>query len=257
MQKKDYYYLKDIILGLKSEYLKCYQELEKLKQFVSITNEKMVKDFHFILFKLYPTDDVTLLCNIVKRKNMLKKLLENIQSKIGMYAYDIIHECKFNDNNEMVISNDKIGIFGNTPEFCSQIKLIKDLPFTNNIAVKFLHPIKNSENAYTRITHNRIYYMNTIDSEKHIILNYHPVNNLILLDKYDENFNEELLYSILYSKYSRNELSKYHQNIIDSSDVASKVVKVMDIPEKKENNCFEDMELEEHSTTVLLKRKLK
>lgn len=51
MENKDYYTYKEILFGLRHEYLKVQQELEKLKPYahVSESSEKKILDFYFEL----------------------------------------------------------------------------------------------------------------------------------------------------------------------------------------------------------------
>lgn len=148
---KDYYSVEDIILGLRGEYIRHYEELAQLKRFV-ITDDRRVKDYNFRLFQpcehkpnLYLDFDV--------KKNRLKSMMYLFLLKFGWDT-----KCYGKDTSKVLRDfNDEFSLSGfynayimDDPEFARKVKAIMESEFAQNISAQLFNP-------KMMIEHNAIY----------------------------------------------------------------------------------------------------
>lgn len=143
MEAKDYYSLKEIVLGLRDEYLKHYEKVEKLKALCTV-DEKRVVDFDFRTKKHYSAREEgklpELTCVYEERLNQIQVLLRNIGSRIsgfpptkkrlgrlasenGSYRID-----SYYDNFPIQINGEQANA-----DFFEQANAILESEFANNI----------------------------------------------------------------------------------------------------------------------------
>lgn len=84
MEVKDYYSLREIVLGLREEYLKFYEEIEKLKSLCTV-DERKVKDFDFRTKHFTAKKEEKLpefYCIYEERLNVIQAYFRYIKSRI-------------------------------------------------------------------------------------------------------------------------------------------------------------------------------
>lgn len=257
MEKKNYYYLKEIILGLKDEYVKYQKQLQELKQYTQIIDKNTLDDFYFWLFQSSKDEKPELECVIEKKKNRMQCLIEDIQKTRGSFIYGKgRHECYFNNNGQTIINDGKISIYGLSPEFCQQVKAILTSSFANEIFLENIPVIGNDGNPFLSINQSFIRYLYSVDSNSHVSLECRPElqTTKIYIGKYDSIISEEIINTILYSKFSKNSFSKYHQKIIDTNSASTKSIKILEIPTMSPFGFAEPMELVEDEKGLVLKK---
>lgn len=250
MNKRDYYYFREILLGLKCEYLKCDEELQKLKQYAQTDSEK-INNYYFWLCQWEGQRKPELRCVIEAKKSKIEQLIERIKKKIGTYAYPYDFECRFNNNGETILGDHGLYVFGNSDEFCSQAQAILNSEFTNGI---FLDRIFSSDNknAYVSANHIFIKYTYAPICNDYTTFEYRPIDsNRVGLNM--KNITEKKLYDILDSTYPREKFPPYYQNVIDSNPSAMKPIEIVELPDMN-RLYYESMELEELDNKVILKK---
>lgn len=264
MKDKDYYSLREIVLGLRDEYLKYYQKIEELKSLCDVDWKKVV-DFDIGTIQHYSGRKEgnlpELSCCYEKRLNQIQLLLRKIGSRVLGYPYekkkvgrlvsdeDSYHIESCYKNFPIWISGEKEG-----EEFFEKANSILESEFANNIDMHswynrcladkggILLP-KNipGEFRYGTISAYSSWFeisMQMSDSElKTFRLYYNPSTDSLDFNMFGANgkyrVNEEAIDDILAIEYPVRQLRQYHRDIINSYDRANKDV-VIDCPESKQ-----------------------
>lgn len=110
MEKRDYYRLREVILGLRGVYQENERELLKLKDYVSYDTDK-VADLNFSLLQTFKETDPQLVCYFEEKRNKLQKMMDTLLKATGFYIYggDIAHYYFESENGkkEIVAPNKK------------------------------------------------------------------------------------------------------------------------------------------------------
>ena len=72
MKERDYYFLKEIIFGLREEYVRHKQRL---------------KDFYFKINRNLEDGSPTIFCKFDLQKNLIRELIEILEIKLGFFTY--------------------------------------------------------------------------------------------------------------------------------------------------------------------------
>ena len=152
MNNKDYYTLREIILGLHREYLDYQQKLQDLKQFCDIDKKKVV-DFNFRIHQ--PEEkNATLLCEYIPKQNKIEKLITNFSKKNGFYIYGKNTAHLVTDNNQyyFLCGHTKYPVhvkynYDMEAKFSSYVNSILKDEFSNNMKSKYIEDNCSDINA--------------------------------------------------------------------------------------------------------------
>lgn len=263
MKDKDYYSLREIVLGLRDEYLKYYRKMEELKSLCDVDWNKVV-DFDIRTIQHYSGRKEGCLpelsCCYEERLNQIRLLLRKIGSRVLGYPYDNKKIGRFVSDGgsyhiESCYKNFPIWIIGEkeSEEFFEKANSILESEFANGIDMhswynrymadkgEILLP-KNipGEFRYGTISAYSSWFeisMQMSDSElKTFRLYYNPSTDSLDFNMFGANgkykVNEEAINDILAIEYPVSQLRQYHRDIINSYDRANKDI-VIDCPESK------------------------
>lgn len=253
MEAKDYYSLKEIVLGLRDEYLKHYEKVEKLKALCTV-DEKRVADYDFQTIQHYSARKEgklpELTCVYEERLNQIQWLLRKIGSRIsgfpptkkrlgrlevenGSYRID-----SYYDGFPIQINGEQAN-----REFFEQANAILETDFANNIDRGSWYNKYTSEKEEIPLPKNMpgefrygsiTAYSSWLKIDMHMSgselrtfwLFYNPRTDSIELNMFGENgkfmVDAKAVNDILAIEYPACELGKYHVDRIKSSENAGK-----------------------------------
>lgn len=237
---RDYYYLKEVLLGLREEYLKNEEKLRKLKSYV-ICEDDRVEDFYFWLFK--NLDKIEFWIDYEPQKNRLdavKKILDmDNRDDFGLLFRDkTTHEIQIKHNKYHTELN---------PIFIEQL----DQDMDKILETDF---VKEGQSGSDKIccalscmeinkpNFNFSYYA---QMNEHIYLS---ANHFIT-----KNFVQD----VLATQIPRNYFPEYHQYLIERQEVADKEIEITDkfLGFKTANLEIQENDPINHGRILISKRK--
>jgi len=242
----DSYSFKDILFGLMNEYLLVQQQLDDLNKFINLEENNLEK-VCFYLSDSY-LDKIKIRCILYDRKNKLEKVLEKIRMQLGIFPnYKTSDIFKINGLYSMekyfdIIDKTK------KEEFNQSINHILNTDFVKNL--RFIHygvgyddiPFLSLNTTYICWILNGYASLN-FNPYKDNYINIHSFKGILTRDKIEGIFN---------SRFSKNRLPIYYQNIIDNSSCFDKPLDIVgDLGYSK--TC--DFEFMEESKRLVLRKR--
>lgn len=216
------YSFKDILFGLRDEYLLLQQQLDTLKKYINL-EENNLEDISFYLSHQYSEDEVKMLCTLYDKKSKIEKKLEWIKIQLGIYPK--YRSSYINENNgeyviekyPEIIDKDKKQEFNQSvfyifnTEFVKNVRYINSGTGYNDIPFLSLHPsyIYLSQNKYASLEFNPC---------KGDYISLYSFRGLLSKDKMENMFNME---------FSKERFPEYYQNLIENSSYIDKPVDIV------------------------------
>lgn len=256
MEKKDYYTLKEIILGLNDEYLKYQQKLQELKQFCEMDKKRAI-DFNFRIFQP-PQEMPTLVCDYDPKQNRLQQLITDISKKTGHFIYGKYLSHLVIDNNQYYfLSNNypvhiKYGTDTNI-EFYNHANSILKSEFSNNMVTPFM-----IESNLSDINATMLINSTTIDFElykgnnfngipSHRIL-YNSRKNTLEISSYKNTFDKDFMQMAFDISFPSPKLNKYQIETIEKSKNKEKSI----VLEETDSSDMAKFEIQSKETKYVL-----
>lgn len=174
------YYLKDIILGLRNEYLKNQKELAILKKCL-VYNTNKVKDIKpFIKIN---NEIIKILITVEERQNVLKMALKNIEKIFNNIEKDNTLEIQKNSNNEHFIKNncfDVEVIESYQNKFEEAIKNLQENKVALNIGSYSKAYLKDGLACHLEINPNYTTFT-VFDEDYFTLCNYKPITDELII----------------------------------------------------------------------------
>lgn len=246
MEEKDYYLLKDVILGLRNEYLTLQRMLDELKKYV-IFDERKVKNINFTL-----------------KSNDIDEKIYNLYCRVQIKIHDVkslLYNCLMAVNSDKNIKNIKLDDIStseylkidNESELKKQASNILDLKMLENakIAQKITDGCFSGLFVLTPLKLG-VY---SLDNNSHIpnIIYYSYNDTIRVYDLYDRVFNETLIRG-LQLQIPKSIFSDYQRTIIDNNISSNKEIVIA-----KNLNYFRDetININEDDNKIYLKKSIK
>lgn len=224
MERKDYYTLREIILGLHDEYVNNQQQLQKLKLFCEM-DKKRVEDFNFRVFRPENMKPL-LLCDFEPKQNKMQKIVAEINKRTGHYSYP-------NETASLVKDNDKYHFSYKNGEFPVCIKndygferafsyvadSIIDSEFSNGIDSKYITSNLSGLNAALTIDSSSIvlYVKDNSGSIPTSVLSYDAPSDRVDYYLLGERPTKEQFEMAMNVKIPSDELNEYHIRSIENN----------------------------------------
>ncbi len=226
MHKKDYYTLKEIILGLHNEYLIHQQKLQELKQFCEIDKKKAV-DFEFRIFQPEGKNPI-LLCEYIPKQNKVQKFITDFSKKKGYYIYGRNTAHLVTDNNQyyFLCGRTEYPIhvkynYGMDTEFSNYANSILESEFSNNIRSQYIEDNCLGINAALTINSTLIelYIRDKYDKIPASIILYDSREDVLEFKSFEEQVNKQCMETALDIAFPSEKLNEYHiKTILDSEE---------------------------------------
>lgn len=229
MEKQDYYTLKEIILGLRQEYLIHQEKLQELKQLCEM-NPKKVADFNFYTYKGEYEKGASLFCDYIPKPNFLRRAITAYCEKTNLIIYGSNIATLVNDNNRYYFLRHKypVHIKGDKHsnlEFYDIASEIINSEFANNIGLRHFEMHESDIVASVNIGSEGLdlFIRNSYDNIPTSILEYLVADDTLSFCAYDnQQLNSQYLKMALDVAIPSERLSEYHKGIIDYSENTKK-----------------------------------
>lgn len=262
MEAKDYYSLREIVLGLRDEYLKHNEKMDRLKE-LCVVDEKRVKDFNFsTLHTFHGRRDGSLpelSCRYEERLNQVLLLLRKIYSRALNYpdmrfkngrvisengSYHIVscyddfplsiseeNSEKFFEQANSILYSDFANEIDMHTWYNAYLADMEGIPLPKNIPGEFQQASINAFSTWFKVT------MHMNDSNlKTFWLLYSPRTDSLELSAFGKDgrykINEETINDILSIEYPTSRLNQYYIDTIDKSNKTDKDI-IINCPETK------------------------
>ena len=241
------YTFKQILFGLKEEYLLIQEQLSTLKKYIDL-EENNLRDIEFSLSSNYDDNKIKLLCTLYDKISFLEARLEEIKIKLGIfpnYRISYINEIedRYSIEKYPEIINDK-----KNQEFSQSVFYILNTDFAKN--AKFIYyGTGYSGIPFLSISPSSIY----INESNYISVDFIPTKgNYINLYSYKGRLTEEKIKEVFNISFSKQRFPKYYQNLINNSTSFDKSLEIIgDLGYSKKGK----FELIEDSKKLILKKK--
>jgi len=249
MVTKEFYSVKDLIIGSREEYLKNERYLKLLID-LTYSYDKNVKEFYFYLQQC---DDrkPELVCKFIQNLKTLRGVIKYLQLKTHNYKIDLNSgRCLKNNNGEyFIIDSEYKAFIKNNDKFTQIAEKILNSDFANKM--KFVTNCRVGE-VSTMITPSSIYIQEQNLDHK-IDFDYHSRIDSIIMSCNNHVINDDLIMHMLESKIPAYILSDYHKQIIDENLSTQKPIEV--ISETNEKNRVKLL-IDEQDDKIILKKVL-
>lgn len=244
MEKRNYYYLREIILGLREEYLKNKISLENLKKHI-IIDDKKINNIDFKIFK-DKENRLSLFCYLEKRQNVINKLFNSLNNIDDMgYIIEILKDSEYYGIKPME------GIkVDNLLEFRKESEKIINSDFNKNIQLQLFDLMSADRNYDLLINAHKIEVKcyNKLVSD----ISYLQNKDVITVSAVSVGKNSNIsIHRALNLEVPKDLLNDYYIDLIDSTPIAFKNVYI-----EPYMNSLESIELNisENNSGVVLKK---
>jgi len=225
MQKKDYYTLKEIILGLRKEYMIQQQKLQALKQYCDANRKKLV-DYDFSILHVMEKNPV-LFCDYVPKNTKGRKILIGIGKKMGFPTCLEPFSSLLADDDGYRFKKTKFPVHikpDSLIEFSKHADSILKNEFSNGIKTERIEDNSLDANASLKIASESIYLF--IEEKYGKIpssaIFYDSKKDILKIDSFDEPMDKQSLEAALDIAFPCQGLNEYHINTISNSEESEK-----------------------------------
>lgn len=243
IMKKNNYTLKEILFGLRTEYLKLTEQLNTLKQYIS-KDENNIENIDIFLTKPNEIENIAIMCILQTRKNSVEKIIIELESSL-------------HNKKTSIKKIEGIHTFKEYPQLITASKRQEFNECIYNICNEDF--VKNSEDIYSGIEYNSKLFLSintnhiyasenpkiSIDYTPHIgdFIHAYGFKKVITKEDIERSFN---------MIYPKDRFSEYYQNLIENSTSSSKT---LDIIGNFSNSQSADLEIIEESKKLILRKK--
>lgn len=206
--EKQYYTVREIILGLREEYIKNQKALEHLKNYMTLVNRE-IEDFRITIGN---KEDEELIARFQKRGNILQRVIKTI-----MDDYVIEEEEAFHDNEALFYSKNLMINDTRKPEFKEAVEKIFRSPFVEKIGIHSIFLTGKGFDASFGINENGIKLYKTRVTELESVLEYSAPTDTLLVKSGKYSISNANLTGLLDLKVPCMVFKNYHKELIDKN----------------------------------------
>lgn len=217
------YTFKQILFGLKDEYLLCQERLNSLKRYINLEDNKL-RDVKFHLsYEYNDVDSIKILCSLYEEKSKLESKIEGLKYKLGIvpdhklsYINDIDGIYTIEQYSE-IIDEDKI------KDFDERVFWILNTDFSKNAS--FIH-VGNGypECPFLSISPSNIYMSECGFAS----VDFNSIKgNYVNLCSYNGILTEDKIRCIFDTRFTKKRFTQYYQDLIDNSSCLDKSLEII------------------------------
>ena len=202
------YTTKQILFGLRKEYIEVEKQLTELKKYVNVS--KKVEDFDFHI----TGNPSELFLYLHKKKN----ILERFEDLLGLYIYGTTNYNVTNGINSSYYYNKKeICSIPNQEELNKKIEQIVQTDFFKNILANNYTSIPCNENKINtiQITPGHIGFINGVNGI-YPHLDYYPRSDELVMKNEEKIITPDDIFKLLNLSFNGSYLNNYHHNILNN-----------------------------------------
>ena len=250
------YTYKEILLGLREEYLKNQQRLDALKKYVSLDNKKEYEEYGFFVFNDGKDKYVELALR--QRQSVIVKLIETLSNKIigesdkktTCIAHEFNGEMRYmtfpnsknysiNDMNSLMADADRV--LGS--EFVQKIATGKKYFEDDDYAFKLSPSNILVDTGYHKADYPPARFL------------YTPDHDILTIIAYDDPLYIEHVNNVFGYEIPADVLTEYHREIIDNSEDKDKALSITGLSLSRVPQVFKFRENKEENEIVLRRAK--
>ena len=247
------YTYKQVLLGLREEYLKNQKRLDALKNYVNLAEKKEYEEFDFYVFNEGRDKYIELVLR--ERQSMIVKIIESLSNKIvgeeGKKTTAIAHEYNGEKRFLTVPTTNNYSI-NDMNAIMADADRILGSEFVQSIAVPKINV--NDKDFYFRLSPSNIVVSTGEKNADYVPARflYTPASDRLSIIAYDDPLYMEHINNVFSFKIPAEIFSDYHRTILDASKNKDKDLSIQGLSLSKIPQLFDITEPDDKS--VLLKR---
>ena len=249
MNFRDYYYLGEVILGLRIEYRRINQELEALKEDVSVDVSRL-SNFYFRIVEL-ENKKAKLECFFREKAGLVTRFFKRFALELGvLFRSGKFSECLKNQYNSFEIHPSWFSFkIVNQESFDEKADKIMTSKFTRNMKMREKE-IPNVDGTLD-IEHSGIRFAKwDEDTEGLLFLDYQSHEDALFFGSFSEDLETDSLKSILMTPIRKNSLHPFHQELIEENTFDKDIV----VDDGVSDTTFAKLDILEDEDKIVLKR---
>lgn len=219
----DNYTFKQILFGLKEEYLLCQERLNLLKSYINL-EERKLRDVKFHLSYEYNNDDdVKILCTLYEDKGKIKNKIEELKLRLGIIPNNKVSYVDKVDGIYTIKEYPEIIDKDRIQDFDERVFWILNTNFAKNAS--FIH----IGNGYPGIPFLSVHPSNIDISESGFASAFFSPSkgNYINIYSYNGLLTEEKIKDVFNIEFSRGRFPEYYQDLIENSNCFDKPLEII------------------------------
>lgn len=245
---KDFYQMKDIIFGLRSEYLKIQEELNELRQII-LDNDKRIVEYEAFFAITQKSELPALISKLKIKQSSLKRKLYDLENRLktkhlkeNEFEFVIDKQNLYNSLDKIKLGREKKRL---REEFVGRIEQLLLSPFAQNFRdIK----ISNEENNNLYIGCNRITFYNNSDIYPSDMSYDKDKDVLVIRRRYPGVITDERIEHLLQMPILKSSFDEYMQECIEKNIELGKKI---EIPQFRNYNSESLNIIEEENKIVL------
>lgn len=246
---RDYYYLSEIIFGLRSEYKRISEELESLKEDISVDTNRLY-DFYFRIVEL-ENKKAQLECFFREKKGKIKRFFKRLAMESGFLYHDGMYsECEKDQDNIFKIKPSHFALkITNQEAFDRKADLIMNSLFVKNMSIQ--EKVIPESSGSLSVLHSGLRFATLSDEVDGLMfLDYQAHEDALFFGSFSEDLQRNSLTNILMMPIAKNNFSSFHQRAIDHHSLGKEVV----VDDSLVDTTFARLDIHEDSNQIILKR---
>lgn len=241
------YTFKEILLGLKDEYLEITKQLNGLKQYL-LLEENNIESINIFFTQYSINKGVQLVCLLEERKKLLEKVLDKFIALIGMPPEQKVDYIKEYNNNFTFLNHNLLISESGQSEFNQIIINTYNREFVKNIKPIYCVVEGDRVPFLSVLPHN--IYLSVVNK---ITLNYNPnAGDFIRVVSLKGRLSKKKIEDVFNLDFPKSKFPEYYQYLIESSQAKDKEI---DFIGKIDGTKNIELEIIEDTKKLILKRK--
>lgn len=236
------YAFKEVLIGLRKEYLKIYEELNELKKFVTIDN-KSIDDIQFFIGESFFKENAELKVDVYFKQSQLQRKIIELKKLLRIYIYpNNTSELVKNNNNEYFVLNDNFKIWINDKfkrDFYDKATKILESDFAKHITT--FHDINHRIEPFN-------YYLNILstcldidaisESSSGPMCRYLAKEDKVILFCKSPYTKKDFINNVFNIRIPKDKFTEYHKNVIEKVDNKNVDIEIIGEINKAKVNTF-------------------
>lgn len=258
MEKREFYSVKDIILGSREQYMDTDMYLSILRSLCHVYDHR-VKDFYFRLSKTRKDEKPKLVCHFIREMETLRGKIVSIQKRFKGYdSSRYIACCVKGQDDKYVVANKQFNVhIDDDMVFAEEADQLLKSDFINKMQFGVVYCQRNSEEFMNDLMlfPNKI-ELTMIDSNDSLKCRYYPWSDTINVSINDVSYAPEFaVRKALDFRIPASCLGEYHKEIIESSPIVHRSVEI--VSEVPDNYRGVELVIDDRSKNKVVLRRVK
>lgn len=219
---KETYTFKEILFGLRNEYLRITSQLNSLQKYLHL-KENGFESINFQILKNSDNQEISLMCILIDRQTKLEKLLYRFIKNLGIYPDNQIDYIKELEDDFVFCNYHQLLKVESQKEFTRDIINIYNDEFIQNMQNTF-YGVGYENVPYLSLLPHSIY----ISEANHLAIDYDLTKGDYLhINSIHHKISNELIEASFNMTIPKRRIPEYYQNIIESSETKDNQIDII------------------------------